>query len=117
MSKNRHHYVPKFYLRNFRSSTSGNDITNMFHLRHKFAKPDVGLDSQCYRWRFYGETDELEDLLSKYENDIAPLLRQVISTERLPEDALRLMSFHRFIALLLLRNPGQLDRLSEMQRN
>jgi hypothetical protein len=87
MAKNRHHYVPQFYLRNFSSSACGHDIINLYHIKYSLAKKDVAIKSQCYRWKFYGNTDELENKLAAHENSVAPLLRMIIRQSCLPQPA------------------------------
>lgn len=76
----------------------------MYHLARGLAKKDIGQKGQCFRWKFYGETDELEDELSRYENGIAPILRKVVSSSRLSEEGVRALSFHAFVALQLAKS-------------
>jgi hypothetical protein len=112
MGKNRHHYVPRLYLRHFSSGIAGEDVINIHTLGGNIFRQNVGLKSQCYRWKFYGDTDELEDLLAKYESTIAPLIRRVISDSSLPPhrstDRNRLFDF---VALQMLRTAGETERM------
>lgn len=80
MSKKRHHYVPRFYLRGFSSATNR---INVYNLERRLPIRDASLRDQCYRHRFYG-TDDVENSLSTIEAEIAPVLQEIRMSNRLP---------------------------------
>lgn len=60
MDNKKHHYVPRFYLKQF--SSKPNRI-NIYNIKQKIFIEDAGLKNQCYKNRFYGADNELEYLL------------------------------------------------------
>ena len=103
VAKRKHHFVPKFYLKAFESEPRRIHLYNLHASR--FVE-NASLRDQCYRRRFYGHNDVLEDSLMKLENYIAPILRSIVTKDRIPsfgsEEYLLLLSF---IAMQLLRTP------------
>lgn len=75
--KNKHHYVPRFYLNRFASSPRQ---INIFHLGEMFSKRSVGLKDQCQSHKFYGKTDELEDILAKLEGIFGSILKNLLDS-------------------------------------
>ena len=82
MKKSKHHYVPKFYLKHFSSAT---DRINVFLLQSQYAIENVGLRHQCYRDKFYGQTEEIEEAISRIESDAAPLINEIVCNSTLPD--------------------------------
>ena len=113
MSSDNNHYVPKLYLRNFSSGEAGEDIINFYHIIHKYAKRNVGLKNQCTRFKFYGETDDLEKKLAEYESSIAPFLRHCVASSSFSGTAADDQRLKSFIALQMVRTVGAAERLSE----
>ena len=81
MPKRKHHYVPKFYLRAFASAS---DRINLYNFKRDLFVENAALKDQCYKHRFHGTTDDLEDTLCKVESDMAPVLKNVSKNVALP---------------------------------
>jgi hypothetical protein len=87
MSKINHHYVPQFYLRYFASDRPLSQEPrriHLFNIKNGFLREDVSIKDQCYKRKFYGKTDELENALAVFEGKSSWLLSQVIKLEQLP---------------------------------
>jgi hypothetical protein len=114
VSKRRHHFVPKLYLKAFRSAPKMIHIHNLAH--HKTIRA-ASLRDQCYAHKLYGDTDDVEDVLSVFESHTAPVFQKIIEREILPparsEEHLLLIFF---VALQLTRTPlvaGRFNAISE----
>jgi hypothetical protein len=79
MSKSKHHYVPRFYLKSFASEPRR---IHIFNMDKGLAVQSGSLRDQCYRNKFYGKTDELEDSLAGMEGKIAPVITSILNTSR-----------------------------------
>ncbi len=82
MSKDRHHYVPRLYLRAFGSTPRQ---IHLYNLARRQAIANVSLRDQCYGHHLYGKTDEVEDALGELERHFGPLLKEIVNGSRLPE--------------------------------
>ena len=82
MSKTKHHYVPKFYLKWFASKPRR---INVYALESQRFLKDVSLKDQCQRPRFYGKGDDVEDELMKLETLVSPALLKIVETTKLPK--------------------------------
>jgi hypothetical protein len=60
MPKNKHHFVPRFYLSAFQSAPQR---INILRLGASIGVRDASLKDQCYQHKFYGSTDDIEDAL------------------------------------------------------
>jgi hypothetical protein len=110
MAKIKHHYVPQFYLRNFASSPKR---INLYNLRTEFSFPDAGIKEQCYRPKLYGETDQVEDFLSKIEADASPILTSIVEANSLPDhDSDEYIVLMMFIALQMQRTVRTGERMN-----
>jgi hypothetical protein len=110
MAKIKHHYVPQFYLRNFASSPKR---INLYNLRTEFSFPDAGIKDQCYRPKLYGETDQVEDFLSKIEADASPILTSIVESNSLPDyDSDEYIVLMMFIALQMQRTVRAGERMN-----
>ena len=78
-----HHYVPRFYLRNFSKSGKSIDLFNIDSQRQIKNAPIKG---QCCRDYFYGKSPENEKSLSAAEGEVAQLFRLIKEQARLPHD-------------------------------
>jgi len=112
VKKNRHHFVPKFYLRLFSSSPNRIDLYN---LSQNLAVKDSDISHQSYRKKFYGKTDEVENGLMVVEDIAAKTIKRIIKNERLPdkqsEDYFVLLGF---ISLQISRTYANAKQISEM---
>jgi len=118
MSKINHHYVPQFYLRLFASDkylSRKPKRIHLFNIKNSFLKENVSIKDQCYKRKFYGDTDELENALSVFEGASSWLLTKIIEFERLPpkdSDA-----YHILLTLIViqhLRTKHQADLQNEI---
>jgi hypothetical protein len=82
--KRRHHFVPQFYLRRFSCDEAKKRI-HVYNLKRQAAFRDASVKRQCYRHRFYGKQDDLEDAFSELEGFAAPALTRLIETQRGPQ--------------------------------
>lgn len=82
MSKNKHHFVPRFYLKTF-SSSPGH--IHLFNLKRRQAIQNASLREQCYRRHFHGKTEVIENALQVLEGACAPVLREIVHSSQLPE--------------------------------
>lgn len=76
-----HHYVPRFYLRNF--SRSGKSI-DLFNIESQRLIKSAPIKGQCCRDYFYGKNPESEKGLSAVEGEVAELFRLINGQGRLP---------------------------------
>ena len=113
----RAHYLPRFYLKGF---TDEGDNSAFLFVRSKSAQRQwkARADQVAHeRDLFKPETpqfspDELEEGFAEIEGDIAPILRQVIATERLPTGAQMDMLLH-LVALNASRPPAEMENLED----
>lgn len=78
----KHHFVPKFYLRNFSEDDKSIGIYNIASRR---MIPQGNLDNQCYRNYFYGKSPEVEHALGGMEGSAAQVIKHCIATEAVPK--------------------------------
>lgn len=76
-----HHYVPRFYLRNF--SPSGKSI-DLFNINSQRQIKNAPIKGQCCRDYFYGKNPESEKSISAVEGEVAQLFRIINEQVRLP---------------------------------
>jgi hypothetical protein len=109
MSKRKHHFVPKFYLKGFQSEPNR---LHLYNLDRRRAILNVSLRDQCYQHRFYGKTDEVEDVLMEMEKRIAPVVRETAERQILPSprSASRSLLFE-FAVLQSLRTTATAKRI------
>lgn len=77
----KHHYVPRFYLRQF--ARDGNSI-DLFNFRLNRTISGANYKQQCYRDYMYGKEPETEKSLGQLEGVMAQLLRQILARGLLP---------------------------------
>ena len=107
----RHHYVPRFYLRNF--SASGRDGFVWVYRRNQPAS-ELSVGALAVKKNFYKYTDtttgqrsnEIEEFYGKAtENNAAPIIKKILAMDQLTlADDEREIVAH-FIAHLITRNP------------
>lgn len=76
-----HHYVPRFYLRNF--SQSGKNV-DLFNVDSQRLIKNAPIKGQCCRDYFYGKNPDNEKSLSSVEGQVAELFRLISEQVRLP---------------------------------
>ena len=83
MATNRkHHYVPRFYLRNF--AVTGGRRIHLFNIPSSRNVLNASLRNQCYSSRFYGDDPSIEHALAGIEGAAATVIRDILTTKRLP---------------------------------
>lgn len=70
----KHHYVPKFLLRQFSQDLKRIDV---FQIRPRKIYKNVGLSDQCYEKFYYGKGPELEDAFAKLEGEASQTIRRI----------------------------------------
>ena len=112
MGKNRHHFVPKLYLRLFQSAPKQ---IHLYNLKRSLGIENTSLRDQCYKHKLYGRTDQVEDNLGDLEKHIAPVLQSIATTKRLPRrgtEEYTILSI--FVVLQLLRTPLSASRIDTL---
>ncbi len=111
LMKRRHHFVPQFYLRAFASARRRIHVLN---LEREQVFPHASLRHQCYKHRFHGNTDELEDTLAAFEDKVAPSIAAVIAARQLPpRNATTFLDVLSFLSLQLLRTSSVATNLRD----
>lgn len=92
--KNRQHYVPKFYMRNF--SDKEQSIATFNILNSKYI-PNAYIKRMCQKHNFYGDDNRIENFLDKeIENKAAAIIKNILNTNTFPniiEDYIHLVMF------------------------
>jgi len=111
-SNKKHHYVPKFYLRNFSLTDKTINIYNI-----DSDKNIVGgsLKDQCYVNRFYGKDSKIEYAFSLLEGAASRLIRTILEDNQLPsEESTEYNSLLIFVVLQYGRTKYAADTNDEM---
>lgn len=110
MPKNKHHFVPRFYLSAFQSAPRR---INLLRLSASIGVRDASLKDQCYQHKFYGRTDDIEDALGVMEGEAATVLRDVRAAQALPEHrSAEHGTLFAFVAFQLLRTTTVAQRIN-----
>jgi len=110
MSKTKHHYVPRFYLKRFASQPKR---INVYNLETNVLIRDASLKGQCQRPRFYGTSDDVENDLMKLETIVSPAIGHIIEQSQPPKIASLQHSYLLlFAAFQLSRTPMAADAMS-----
>src|SRR5689334_4883386 len=110
MSKTKHHYVPRFYLKRFASQPRR---INVFNLETNNLIRNVSLKGQCQRPRFYGTSDDIENDLMKLETVVSPAIGNIIEQSQPPKIAsLQHTYLLLFAAFQLSRTPIAAEAMS-----
>lgn len=79
----KHHYIPQFILRNFLNLKGFVQYFDLEKRKGRFVKPeDIFFTRNLYRQEDYDNPVEIEKSLSKYESEISPLFKDMISKEK-----------------------------------
>jgi len=112
MHNRRHHYVPRFYLAAFQSAS---DRLHLYHFSSQRAFKDASLRKQCYRHRFYGKSEDIENRLARLEADAASVLRVIRASGQAPAIGTReYATLLTFVALQDLRTPVARQKVKEL---
>ena len=74
MKKLRHHYIPQFYFRQFSNDDKSISLVNIEKI---LSVQYASISKQCYRPKFYGDTNTVEDAFSILECDVADILHRI----------------------------------------
>jgi hypothetical protein len=110
--KRRHHYVPQFYLKAFASAPKR---INVFNLKRSRAIQDVSLRDQCYSYRLYGESDEVENAFAEMEGRTAPVIQKVASTQLPPN--MGTLDYHNLLSFVTLQMLRTTTARTRVQRS
>ncbi len=104
--KEKQHYVPKFYLKQFSFENNKKQL-GVFNTNSKFFTNQAKLKTQAYKSFFYGHDGIIENKLSKTEDQISPIISKIINTKKIPAYNTReYTQLLIFIILTQLRNPA-----------
>lgn len=82
--KNRHHYVPKFYLRNF--GNSDQCISTFACTTEKYIN-NASIRNMCQYGNLYGKTNEIEDMLMFSEGILSEIIHSTIINNQIPKNS------------------------------
>jgi hypothetical protein len=103
--KEKQHYVPKFYLRNFSFEGNKKQI-GVFNTITQFFISDAKLKTQAYKPFYYGRDGEMEEMLAELEDKLSPITNYIITTKSLPKvNSREYQLLLLFIVLTEARNP------------
>lgn len=108
----KHHFVPKFYLRNF--SKDGKSI-GIYNISSQRAISKGNLRNQCYRDYFYGKDLKVEHALADMEGAAADLINNtVLKNEAVPRSfSAEHVILSHFIVLQTARTSYEADAMAE----
>lgn len=113
----KHHYIPQFFLSNF--TETGNKDSQLWVTDQKQCKQwKSSISTAAYQNKLYSlegntegtlnEIDAIEKAFSKVESMAAPVIQEILKTERLPtEDGFNILI--NFIALMASRTPTMIE--------
>ena len=115
MGKRKHHYIPRFYLKQFASNNNSDNyrLINLFNINREIIIRNVSLRDQCYIHKFYGKTDEVENLLSLLERSFSKVIKSICKNKKLPvfnSEAHFMMLL--FIGIQMTRTKKKADELN-----
>ncbi|WP_153788995.1 DUF4238 domain-containing protein [Pseudomonas sp. EMN2] len=108
----KHHYVPKFYLKNF----SQNSLSiNIYNIHRDKTINNANLKNQCYKDYFYGKTDKVEKALGGIEGAASEIFREIIKSQSAPRPfTVEHMRLVLFVLIQHSRTTYAVDVLNEM---
>ena len=121
-SNKKHHFVPRFYLRNF--SSNGRSI-NIFNIKSERSITNANVDNQCFRNYYYGKDVSsntgltgTEKGLSVIESEASAVFRGIMKTHLLPGESSpeRLMLF-LYLLTQRERTPYSVDMHDRMMND
>jgi|GEM_PF-1225696 len=110
--KNRQHYVPKFYLRNFSYSEKA---INAFNITNTKFILNASIRNMCQKNNFYGSDNRLENFLGDdIEGKASAIIQEILKTKSLPHNEEDYMHLLMFIMVTEARNLKMNDSLDKM---
>lgn len=110
--KNRQHYVPKFYLRNFSGSEKA---INAFNITNTKFILNASIRNMCQKNNFYGSDNRVEDFLGDdIEGRASAIIQEILKTKSIPQNVEDYMHLLMFIMVMEARNIKMSDSLDKM---
>jgi hypothetical protein len=108
----KHHYVPKFYLKNF----SPNNLSiNIYNITRDKTITHANLKNQCYKDYFYGKNDKVEKVLGGIEGVAAEIFKEIIKDKSPPRPfTIEHMRLILFVLIQHSRTTYAVDVMNEM---
>ncbi|MBB5887582.1 DUF4238 domain-containing protein [Lactovum miscens] len=114
IKRNRHHYVPKFYLRNFSSSSKS---IGTFAVEEDVYIEDASIRTMGQAQNLYGKTNEVEEELGKIETKSGEIIKEIIRSKKLPlKGSKEYLQLIYFIVISDLRTLKMNEIATEQQR-
>ena len=108
----KHHYVPKFYLKNF---SIDNLSINVYNITRSKTIHQANLKNQCYKDYFYGKDDKVEKVLGGIEGVAASIFRTIIKEKKPPRPlTIEYMRLMLFVLIQHGRTTYAVDAMNEM---
>jgi hypothetical protein len=110
MDKERHHYIPRFYLKNF-ACDEDKKFLYVYEYKGKIFKSsisDIGVKKGFYTFinKFTKQkTSIVEDFFASIENKTAPVLDRIIRSEKINIDNEEKELLSLFMSILVIRTP------------
>ncbi len=114
----RHHWVPKFYLKNFSIAPGGKQLY-MYQASDSpklVSTTDIASTEDLYTFREEegGKTRVIEGILSEHEDFSTPVIDNIIKNEKLPETDEDRSQLATFVSVLKVRGPSFKEWLQNM---
>ena len=106
----RQHYVPKVYLKGFKSDENGKQ-TNLILVKTNRVIPNAQLGNQCAKDYFYSKDAETEKILSKVEGAAGKVFRKLKGNHKLEVPDLEILRL--FVLLQFVRTDGARTRFEQ----
>lgn len=109
----RHHYIPRCYLRQFRSTVSCSN--NMIYELDKKSSKIKWLSTKCVMWKDNYYTEAVEAMLQNYETKFSSIVREInLSGEAVEINLENRAYLSIFISLLAMRGPRVRGTIREL---
>ncbi|AZB43797.1 DUF4238 domain-containing protein [Bacillus sp. FJAT-42376] len=113
--KNRQHYVPKFYLRNFSETERAIDTYNLEYSKYI---SNSSIRNMCQKHNFYGSDNNLEIFLDReIEAKASVIIKYILNNHQLPdidkEDYIHLIMFLLITEARNLKNGDSIIKMSD----
>jgi len=107
MVKKNHHYVPQFYLRLFGVNSK---YIHLYNTKNKLHIANANIRHQCYKRKFYGKDEVVENKLSQMEQRCSIVIKTVIRDGKLPiRGSIERRDLLEFVAVQWLRTKSAAD--------
>lgn len=118
MSKIKHHYVPKFHLTLFTQDGTKESRLWVFDQKNgnqwEAIPESVGYQKNLYRIDLPDtEPDIIEDVFAEVENSVAPIIKEICISHKIPEKDEEYNWLINYIALLAERTPERLEHFTK----